>query len=82
MTGDPVQHVAAQLGVGRPMISRWRQRFAEAGVDRLLRDKAKALEAAVKRYLVEYNAEPKPFVWTASAVSILAKLGRLPAPSE
>ena len=40
------------------------------------------LQAAIKRYLAEHNAEPKPFVWTASAASILAKLDRLPAPSE
>jgi len=39
------------------------------------------LQAAIKRYLAEHNAEPKPFVWTASAASILAKLDRLPAPS-
>ena len=41
MTGDPVQRVAAQLGVSRPMIWRWQQRFAEAGVDGLLRDKTR-----------------------------------------
>ncbi len=40
------------------------------------------LQAAIKRYLAEHNAEPRPFVWTASAASILAKLDRLPAPSE
>jgi transposase len=40
------------------------------------------LQAAIKRYLAEHNAEPKPFVWTASAASIIAKLDRLPAPSE
>jgi hypothetical protein len=40
------------------------------------------LQAAIKRYLAEHNAEPKPFVWTASAASILAKLDRLPAPSK
>ena len=39
------------------------------------------LQAAIKRYLAEHNAEPKPFVWTASAASILAKLNKLPAPS-
>ena len=41
MAGDPVQRVAAQLGVSRPMIWRWQQRFAEAGVDGLLRDKTR-----------------------------------------
>jgi hypothetical protein len=39
------------------------------------------LQAAIKRYLAEHNARPKPFVWTASAASILAKLNRMPAPS-
>jgi transposase len=40
------------------------------------------LQAAIKRYLAEHNAEPKPFVWKASAASILAKLERLPVSSE
>jgi len=39
------------------------------------------LQAAIKRYLTEHNTEPKPFVWKASAASILAKLNRLPVPS-
>ncbi len=39
------------------------------------------LQAAIKRYLAEHNAEPKPFVWKAFAASILAKLDRLPARS-
>jgi transposase len=39
------------------------------------------LQAAINRYLAEHNANPKPFVWTASAASILAKLDRLPVAS-
>ena len=39
------------------------------------------LQAAINRYLSEHNDDPKPFVWTASAASILQKLSRLPAPS-
>jgi MoaA/NifB/PqqE/SkfB family radical SAM enzyme len=31
------------------------------------------------RYLAEHNAEPTPFVWTASSAAILAKLDRLSA---
>ncbi|MGH7074316.1 MAG: IS630 family transposase, partial [Stellaceae bacterium] len=34
----------------------------------------------IKRYLEEYNADPKPFVWTKSADTILQKLDRFPAP--
>ncbi|WP_158802520.1 helix-turn-helix domain-containing protein [Acidisoma sp. L85] len=41
MAHGPVQRVAAELGVSRPMIWRWQQRFAEAGVDGLLRDKTR-----------------------------------------
>jgi hypothetical protein len=40
------------------------------------------LQAAIKRYLPEHNAEPKPFVWKASAASILAKLDRMPVSSK
>jgi transposase len=40
------------------------------------------LQAAIKRYLAEHNAQLKPFVWTASAASILAKLDRSPVSSE
>jgi hypothetical protein len=34
----PVARVARRAGVGRPAVWRWQQRFAEAGVDGLLRD--------------------------------------------
>ena len=37
------------------------------------------LQAAIRRYLVEHNADPRPFAWKASAPSILAKLDRLDA---
>jgi transposase len=39
------------------------------------------LQAAINHYLIERNGEPRPFVWTASAASILAKVAKLPAPS-
>ena len=37
----PVQQVAGSIGVSRPTVWRWQQRFAESGVDGLLRDKAR-----------------------------------------
>ena len=40
------------------------------------------LQAAIKCYLTEHNAQPKPFVWTASAASIIAKPDRMPIRSE
>jgi transposase len=40
------------------------------------------LEAAIARSIREHNKMPKPFVWTKTAAAILAKLQRLPVPSE
>lgn len=40
------------------------------------------LQTAINAYLTEHNANPKPFVWTKSAAAILAKLDRIPVPSE
>ena len=37
----PVLEVARHAGVSRPMVSRWQQRSAEEGVERLLRDKTR-----------------------------------------
>ena len=40
------------------------------------------LQAAINRYIAEHNDDPKPFRWTKTAETILAKLDRLPVPSE
>jgi hypothetical protein len=37
------------------------------------------LQAAIHRYLAEHNADPKPFVWTATPEKIMAKLEPLNA---
>ncbi len=37
----PVQEVARRAGVSRPAVWRWQQRFAEEGVEGLLRDKTR-----------------------------------------
>jgi transposase len=36
-----VQQVAHSIGVSRPTVWRWQQRFAESGVEGLLRDKTR-----------------------------------------
>src|SRR5438309_6268501 len=36
-----VQRVAQSIGVSRPTVWRWQQRFAESGVEGLLRDKTR-----------------------------------------
>jgi len=40
------------------------------------------LQAAINRYIAEHNDDPKPFVWTKTANTILAKTDRIPVPSE
>ena len=37
------------------------------------------LERAINDYIAVHNAKPKPFIWTAKASDILAKLNRAPA---
>ncbi|MGA7951832.1 MAG: IS630 family transposase, partial [Thiobacillaceae bacterium] len=34
------------------------------------------LEAAINEYIEVHNAKPKPFIWTAKASDILAKVTR------
>jgi hypothetical protein len=34
------------------------------------------LEAAIRAYIDQTNAAPKPFIWTKSADAILASVGR------
>ena len=38
----PVLEVASRAGVSRPAVWRWQQRFAEEGIEGLLRDKSQS----------------------------------------
>ena len=42
----PVLEIAKRSGVSRPTVWRWQQRFAEEGLDGLLRDKTRPMAAA------------------------------------
>src|SRR5215213_5752635 len=59
-----VAEVARRAGLSRPAVWRWQQRFAEAGVDGLLRDrtrkpgKPRTPEATVQRVVALTCAEP------------------------
>jgi transposase len=58
------------------LIERW---FAELTNKRIRRDSFFSVEdliAAINEFLVAWNDKPKPFVWTATVDSILAKLAR------
>src|SRR6201993_2385084 len=59
----PVLQVAVRAGVSRPAVWRWQRRYAEAGVDGLLRDKTRppgrklVLTATVARVLALTQSE-------------------------
>jgi transposase len=58
------------------LIERW---FAELTNKRIRRDSffsVDDLELAIKEFLAAWNEHPKPFVWTATVESIVAKLAR------
>jgi transposase len=58
------------------LIERW---FAELTNKRIRRDSFFSVEeliAAINDFLITWNDNPRPFVWTATVESILAKLGR------
>ena len=58
------------------LIERW---FAELTNKRIRRDSFLSIEdliAAIQEFLATWNEAPKPFVWTATVDSILAKLSR------
>ena len=72
-----VAEVARRAGVGRPAVWRWQRRFAEAGVDGLLRDatrkpgKAPLGDATVRRVVALTCAEPpgEATHWTGRAMA-------------
>jgi hypothetical protein len=45
----PVLQVAMRAGVSRPVVWRWQRRYAEAGVEGLLRDKTRRLAKSRSR---------------------------------
>src|SRR5665647_938558 len=78
--GRPVQQIAMQIGISRPMVWRWQQRFAEEGVDGLLRDKTRKPGKSpipaetVARVVALTCAEPphQATHWTGRAMAKLA----------
>ena len=72
-----VAEVARRAGVGRPAVWRWQRRFAEAGVDGLLREatrkpgKARLADATVRRVVALTCAEPpgEATHWTGRAMA-------------
>jgi hypothetical protein len=58
------------------LIERW---FGELTSKRIRRDSFLSVDdliAAINEFLAAWNEKPKPFVWTATVESIVAKLAR------
>ena len=68
---------ASWLNAVENFFSKMTRQRIRRGVFRSIAD----LQAAINAYLAEHNAGPKPFVWTQSAETIMAKLERCPVPT-
>jgi hypothetical protein len=61
------------------LVERWFRDLTEKAIRRGAFISVADLELAIENYLAAYNDNPKPFVWTASVESILAKLAKVKA---
>ena len=58
------------------LVERWFRDLTDKAIRRGVFPSVPALVAAINDYLAAHNADPKPFIWTASAESIIAKVQR------
>ena len=64
------------------LVERWFRELTDKAIRRGTFVSVPDLIASIEKYLQSHNTEPKPFIWTASANSILAKLQKLKAVYE
>ena len=64
------------------LIERWFRELTEKALRRGVFHSVPDLIEAIEAFLAAHNEDPKPFVWTASADAILAKVGRCKAVLE
>ena len=50
--------------------------YHRSGSDAACSDSVPELIAAIEEYMAVHNEDPRPFVWTASAEAIIAKVAR------
>ena len=58
------------------LVERWFRELTDKAIRRGVFHSVADLIAAIEDYLQAHNADPKPFVWTASADDILEKVSR------
>ncbi len=64
------------------LVERWFRDLTEKALRRGVFHSVPDLIAAIEEFLDAHNQDPKPFVWTASVVTILEKVGRCKAVLE
>lgn len=64
------------------LVERWFRELTEKALRRGVFHSVPDLIEAIEAFLAAHNEDPKPFVWTASADAILAKVGRCKAVLE
>ncbi len=64
------------------LVERWFRELTEKAIRRGVFHSVPDLIEAIEAFLAAHNEDPKPFVWTASADAILAKVGRCKAVLE
>jgi transposase len=69
-------HFTPTSGSWLNQVERFFGRITEDRIRRGVFRSVAELKAAIHEYLDHYNANPKPFVWTASATAILKKVAR------
>ena len=58
------------------LVERWFRNLTDKAIRRGVFPSVPDLIAAIEAYLEAHNDDPKPFVWTATAEDILAKVRR------
>lgn len=61
------------------MVERFLRDIADKRIRRDTFNSVAGLEMAIKLHVQQHNEDPKPFIWTASASDILAKVTRAKA---
>lgn len=64
------------------LVERWFRELTDKAIRRGVFHSVPELIHAIEAFLAAHNDDPKPFVWTASADAILAKVGRCKAVLE
>ena len=58
------------------LVERWFRELTDKALRRGVFHSVPDLIAKIEEYLDAHNADPKPFIWTATAADILAKVAR------